>query len=370
MGLALMSLFQVNMQLLAHRLNQPATGGTTEGSAYIFVRSGTSWSQQAKLVASDAASGDAFGMGVSIDGDYAVNAILIALQILVQHIYLSVAAQAGPNKQSLLLLMLKRTMMEVDVLQSQEIMHSLVPQVRVIPLELHTYTIVAAPAGPKVKLTASDAADYDAFSFGLDLDGEYALLGAPQNDDGGQQAGSAYIYYGDTTAPTISSVSSTTTNGSYKIDDVIAITIAFSESVTVSSTPQLTLETGSSDAVVNYSSGSGSSTLTFNYTVASSHTSSDLDYKATNSLALNSGTIRDAAGNNANLTLASPGASGSLGANKALVVDTTIPTISSASLSSDNNTLTIIFSESVYTSSDGTGALETGDFVINKWRKC
>ena len=75
-----------------------------------------------------------------------------------------------------------------------------------------------------------------------------------------------------------------------------------------------TLETGSSDAVVNYSSGTGSNTLTFNYTVAAGHTSSDLDFKATNSLALNSGTIKDGAGNNATLTLASPGASNSLGA--------------------------------------------------------
>ena len=48
--------------------------------------------------------------------------------------------------------------------------------------------------------------------------------------------------------------------------------------VTVSGTPLLTLETGSSDAVVDYTSGSGSNTLNFNYTVASGHVSSDLDY--------------------------------------------------------------------------------------------
>ena len=37
---------------------------------------------------------------------------------------------------------------------------------------------------------------------------------------------------------------------------MIAITIAINEAVAVSGTPQLTLETGSSDAVVNYSSRS------------------------------------------------------------------------------------------------------------------
>ena len=46
----------------------------------------------------------------------------------------------------------------------------------------------------------------------------------------------------------------------------------------VTGIPQITLETGSSDAVVDYSSGSGTNTLTFNYTVAAGHTSSDLDY--------------------------------------------------------------------------------------------
>lgn len=46
--------------------------GTDAGSAYVFVRSGTSWSQQAKLTASDAAAGDAFGISVSISGDTVV----------------------------------------------------------------------------------------------------------------------------------------------------------------------------------------------------------------------------------------------------------------------------------------------------------
>ena len=64
------------------------------------------------------------------------------------------------------------------------------------------------------------------------------------------------------------------------------------------------------------------------------HTSSDLDYVDSSSLALNSGTIKDAASNDATLTLASPGAAGSLGANKALVVDTTPPTITITSTTS------------------------------------
>jgi hypothetical protein len=43
-----------------------------EGSAFVFVRSGTSWSQQAQFTASDAAFGNQFGSGVAIDGDLVV----------------------------------------------------------------------------------------------------------------------------------------------------------------------------------------------------------------------------------------------------------------------------------------------------------
>ena len=50
--------------------------------------------------------------------------------------------------------------------------------------------------------------------------------------------------------PTVTNVTSTTSDGSYKQGDVIAITVVFSEVVNVTGTPQLTLETGGSDAVV------------------------------------------------------------------------------------------------------------------------
>jgi hypothetical protein len=96
--------------------------------------------------------------------------------------------------------------------------------------------------------------------------------------------------------------------------------------VNVSGTPQLTLETGSTDRAVNYTSGSGTTTLTFSYTVQAGDVSSDLTYVRTTSLVLNGGTIRDIALNDATLTLASPTSSGSLGANSTIIVDTAAPT--------------------------------------------
>ena len=43
-----------------------------QGSAYVFVRSGSGWSEQAKLIAADGAATDWFGCSVALDGDSAV----------------------------------------------------------------------------------------------------------------------------------------------------------------------------------------------------------------------------------------------------------------------------------------------------------
>ena len=175
--------------------------------------------------------------------------------------------------------------------------------------------------------------------------------------------------------PTVSSVSSITTNGSYKVGDAVSVQVNFSEAVTVTGTPQLTLETGTTDRTINYASGSGTSSLTFTYTVQAGDTTADLDYNATTALALNSGTIKDAAGNNATLTLASPGAANSLGANKAIVIDGVVPTVSGVTSSTTNGSykvgdavsVQVNFSEAVTVTGTPQLTLETGttDRTIN-----
>ena len=139
----------------------------------------------------------------------------------------------------------------------------------------------------------------------------------------------------DGLAPTVTSVTSGSANATYKIGQTISILVNFSESISVVGTPQLTLETGTTDRVINYASGTGTAALTFSYTVQAGDTSADLDYVSTSALALNSGTIKDAAGNNATLTLASPGAANSLGNNKALVIDGVAPSVTSVTVPSN-----------------------------------
>jgi hypothetical protein len=160
-----------------------------------------------------------------------------------------------------------------------------------------------------------------------------------EDGDGGTSVPVTFSMQGmDVTAPAVTGVTSSSDNGSYKVGDTITIQLQFSEAVNVTGTPKLVLETGATDHAATYSSGSGSNTLSFNYTVQAGDTSSDLDAIATGALQLNGGTILDAAGNAAVLALPAPGAAGSLGANKAIVVDGLAP----SNLALSNATVTTL----------------------------
>jgi hypothetical protein len=153
-------------------------------------------------------------------------------------------------------------------------------------------------------------------------------------------------------------------DGSYRVGQVVPVTVTFSEVVTVTGTPQLTLSTGTPATIaVNYASGSGSATLTFTYTVAAGNASVDLDYGSTGALALNGGTIKDAAGNSATLTLASPGATHSLGANKNIVIDTAAPTVTLTAVNGSTVTFPYITGATV-TSLGGACGAASGDSAI------
>ena len=75
----------------------------------------------------------------------------------------------------------------------------------------------------------------------------------------------------------ITSVTSPNNDDIYGNGDIVYIAVNFLEKVYVTGTPILILETGSSNAGVNYSYGSGTKTLFFEYTVEEVHQSNDLE---------------------------------------------------------------------------------------------
>ena len=142
----------------------------------------------------------------------------------------------------------------------------------------------------------------------------------------------------DQVAPTVISVSSTVNPGAYRAGTTIPIYISFTEPVTVDGTPLLAMETGLVDTVASYVSGSGTSTLRFDYVVAPGDTSSRLDYVDTAALSAGTGAIADAAGNMATLTLPGTGTGSSLAGSVAVAIDTAAPTVIRVDAVSPNGT--------------------------------
>lgn len=147
----------------------------------------------------------------------------------------------------------------------------------------------------------------------------------------------------DTTPPTIINVTSSTADGSYKNGQNINVQVVFSESVNVvvgGGAIYFAMAVPTSWNAT-CSSGSGTNTMNCTYSVFGSHNTADLDYFNTTAISLIGGaTIKDAAGNNAVLTLPTPGTAGSLAANKNIIIDTAVPTISATAPASSTGVST------------------------------
>jgi len=182
--------------------------GTSSGSAYVFVRRGGGWSQQAKLTASDAAPGDQFGRSVAISGDTAV---------------IGASGDDDGGSSSGAAYVFVRSdgswSQQAKLTASDAAANDLFGRSSVA-LSGETAVVGAASnddAGPssgsayvfvrsggswsqQAKLTASDAAPVDFFGRVVALSGETAVVGAINHDDGGSNSGSAYVFVRSGTA--------------------------------------------------------------------------------------------------------------------------------------------------------------------------
>ncbi|MBK8148625.1 MAG: FG-GAP repeat protein [Acidobacteria bacterium] len=64
--------------------NQDNGSNTDQGAAYVYVRSGTTWTFQQRLRQSDGAVGDNFGWSVAIDGNTAVVELISTMIVFTQ----------------------------------------------------------------------------------------------------------------------------------------------------------------------------------------------------------------------------------------------------------------------------------------------
>jgi len=130
-----------------HREDHPSVG-IDAGGAYVFTRSGSVWTLQAKLESGDADAGDEFALSVSLSGDTAL---------------------IGAWKDD--------TAFGVEAGSA------------------YVYTRSGSVWTQEARLEAGDAAVGDQFGISVSIDGETALIGAHKDDTvAGLLAGSAYVF--------------------------------------------------------------------------------------------------------------------------------------------------------------------------------
>jgi len=136
--------------VVGSRWDDTENGGADSGSAYVYTLSGTVWTEQVKLTASGGSEDDSFGGSVAIDGD----TIVIGAY--------SDNTFRGPNSGS-----------------------------------AYVYTRSGTVWTKQAKLTASDGAEGDRFgnSVAVNVDADTIVIGAYGDDtENGDNSGSAYVY--------------------------------------------------------------------------------------------------------------------------------------------------------------------------------
>ncbi|MCC6903570.1 MAG: FG-GAP repeat protein [Polyangiaceae bacterium] len=129
---------------LAVGASQKAISWSKQGAAYVFARSGTTWSQQAKLTAADGSSGHELGTSVALSGD-------------------SLAVGA--------------------------------PGMSVSPGAAYVFVRSGTTWSQQAKLIASDGAVSDMLGFATSIDGDTVAVGAPLADPAGASGqGAAYVF--------------------------------------------------------------------------------------------------------------------------------------------------------------------------------
>jgi hypothetical protein len=137
---------QDNTALISARRDDDDIMGVDAGSAYVFTRVGTTWTQQVKLTAPDGAADDRFGRSVALTADTALIGAMF---------------QDNQGKNSGSAYLYKRSG--------------------------NTWSL-------QTQLTATDGAEGDVFGWNVALFGHTALISANRDNDKGKNSGSAYIF--------------------------------------------------------------------------------------------------------------------------------------------------------------------------------
>ena len=170
-----------------------------KGSAYVFLRTGTTWSQQAKLIASDAAAEDYFGISVSISGDTAVvgahwdDSKKGSAYVFVrsgttwsQEQKLTAGSDGAAGDYFGMSVSISEDTVVVGAHQDDDTYGQ--------SGAAYVFVRSGTTWSKETKLKASDCAPSDLFGYSVSINGDTIAVGAHYDDDDGDNSGSAYVY--------------------------------------------------------------------------------------------------------------------------------------------------------------------------------
>ncbi len=175
--------------------------GTRSGSAYIFKRSGSTWAQQARLLASDGAAQDLFGVSVSLDGTCAAVGARFHNKGDIPDagaVYLFRRDGSAWNEEQKI---------EASDAAAQDLFHECSIQGDWLAVGAYKNDSMAKDAGAvylfhregsawveRQKLTIDDGAVEDFFGARTALNGDCLVVAAYLDDDNGTDSGSLYVF--------------------------------------------------------------------------------------------------------------------------------------------------------------------------------
>lgn len=184
------------------------TVSTDRGSAYVFTRSGTTWTQQAKLLASDGLANDEFGVDVSLsgDGNTALIGAVLDDTVSIDRGSAYVFTRSGTTWTQQAKLLANDGSTNDQFGYSVSLSFNGDKAVVGSPLidsgnfsdqgGVYVFTRAGTVWTQEQKIIASDGATGDNFGNRVVVspDGQYVLVGSPLDDDKGLNSGSFYIF--------------------------------------------------------------------------------------------------------------------------------------------------------------------------------
>jgi hypothetical protein len=173
------------------------------GAAFVFTRSGTTWSQQQKLTPSDAGDGDHFGQDVAIDGNtvvvgspgedvgypsyYSVGAIYVYTRSGTTWSQQAKKVPSDPQQYG-------NFGKKVAIDSGTIVVGATNYGDNSGQGAVYIFTGSGSSWSQQQKLVASDASAYDYFGQDVDIDGDTLVVGAYNEDSEASNAGAAYVY--------------------------------------------------------------------------------------------------------------------------------------------------------------------------------